>query len=315
MLVFMMMFAAGCSSAGNSDNSSEQTTAEALTIHDVYAWTDYPESEFFPVFSDSSKEEKLSFTYDKEKLQIDETKHTVKGLVAGIHRVKAVSENYTAQFAVKVRTVDKELSYFKPEAHWLTYVGQMKKIWKEKGRDGHTTVFIGDSFFDEAAFWTNFYEEYYPGKDALCFGIGSTTSFTWETLTDTFLAEMSPKNIVMHIGTNNIYDKYGEADDTIENIQRMFVLMHDRLPDTKIYYFAITQRGYEDFRNQYAIVETVNEAMKGWCEERRWITFLDTCADLPVNMLKTDKIHPLLSSYQVFTDALNSSDIAIEPLA
>lgn len=298
-----------------SEESSSSVEEDTVEIADMYTWLDYPAVEFFPKFSNPDKKEKLTFEYDSEKLEIDEENYTIRGLQVGRFRVKAVSENYACQFAVKVSEVDKTLSYFTPEAHWQTYVDNtLAPLWDKQGRAGHTTVFIGDSFFDEANFWTDFYEDYYPNKDALCFGIGSTTSYTWETLTDTFLKDLNMKNLVINVGTNNIYDIYGDKDQTIENLERMFVVMHDRLPNTKLYYFSINQRGYETFRKECTITNEVNSAIQEWCENRDWITYMDSCSLMTVDMLKTDKIHPKLTSYSIFKELLEQTDIEIEDL-
>jgi len=47
---------------------------------------------------------------------------------------------------------------------------------------------------------------------------------------------------VAHIGNNNIYALGSTADEETKAIQRLFTLMHGKLPNSKIYYFGITQR-------------------------------------------------------------------------
>ena len=61
-----------------------------------------------------------------------------------------------------------------------------------------------------------------------------------------FLKDTNPKNIVMHIGTNNIYDDNKDAEVTVKALQRMFSYMHETLPTTNLYYFGISLRTYDD---------------------------------------------------------------------
>ncbi len=178
---------------------------------------------------------------------------------------------------------------------------------EKKGVANSTTVFIGDSYFD-TVFWSNFYTDAYPYDDALALGICSTTSYDWEQWATEWLANISPKNIVMHIGTNNVYDDGDDVDEAIKALQRMFILIHSKHPATKIYWFGITQRGYDTEKQD--IVSQVNSTMKIWCDEREYITYIDTPSIITRDMLKDD-VHPHPSEYRVFVNELAKTDIEI----
>ncbi len=278
----------------------------SLVIDDIYAWIGYPESPIDIKFEFEDKKETLTFSYDKTKLEIDEQKLTVKALVAGEHVVNATSEHFNARFVVKCENVDKNATCYDTTGY-NDYVKTLKSKYEKDGNDGNTTLFIGDSFFDVRYFWTDFYRTY-AGKDALCFGISSTTSYDWEIFTESFLKYTAPKNIVMHIGTNNVYDDKNSANEAVSALQRMFLVMHEELPNTKIYWFNISQRSYGN--DEISKVFSVNSEMKSWCENRSWLTYIDTSSKLTNDMLK-DNVHPKLENYSVFVNALKSTDIEI----
>ena len=146
-----------------------------------------------------------------------------------------------------------------------------------------------------------------PGN-AICSGLSSSTTYDWEQLAETHLKGLSPKNIVMHIGTNNFYDDGDSVEDATDGLQRLFTVLHAELPDTKIYYFAITQRTDTKYSAQ---VRETNDAMQEWCAARSWIEFLDTENSFSANDLRDDGVHPKLEAYRIFTEALQRAGIEI----
>lgn len=192
---------------------------------------------------------------------------------------------------------------------WPDRVENFKALWRERG-SGNTTVFAGDSFFDANGFWTDFYDTY-RGKDALCFGIGSTHSYHWEFLADSLLKGMEPHDLVMHIGTNNVYDRGDSAEMATDGLQHMFTVLHECLPRTKLWFFTITQRDYDE--GKQADVSRINREMIEWCARRSWIVCVDTSAKMTCDMLK-DGVHPKLEYYSVFVEALEEAGLGIAPL-
>ena len=173
---------------------------------------------------------------------------------------------------------------------------------------GKTTLFIGDSFFD-TAYWTGFYTDSYMGKDALCLGISATTTYDWEQWLGGWLGATKPKSIVMHIGTNNVYDDGDSIFAALSAYQRMFLLMHEQFPDTHIYWFGVTQRAHDNEKIER--VAEINSKMQKWCDSFDFITYIDTPSLIDKNMLK-DGVHPKPENYSIFVDALEKTDIAIE---
>ena len=182
-----------------------------------------------------------------------------------------------------------------------------------------TTLFVGDSFFSES-YWSDFYDTY-KGKDVLLAGIAGTTTYDWNIFADTYLAYTNPKNLVVHLGTNDIHDDGDNAQTTIQNLQALFTKIHalKNYEDTKIYYFGIPYKKSTMYGNNASFsaqhkktIDAVNAAMKTWCEEQGWITYID---DLTGGAIKDeqfrDNTHLTLEDYDLVTDALAATDIFI----
>ena len=89
-------------------NMSDSTDRGKAEIEDVYAWVGYPASDFAVNFTKPEYAEKLTYSYDKTALEINESDNTVKALKAGNYTVDASSEHFSASFKVKAESVDKD---------------------------------------------------------------------------------------------------------------------------------------------------------------------------------------------------------------
>lgn len=186
-----------------------------ISIDDLYAWVDYPASEIDVSFEYPEYEEQLVYTYDKTKLEINAATNTVKALSEGNFEVTAQrpSDGFTTTFTVRAEKVNRSSEYYNT-SNYKTKVANYKTYWEQNGKSRSTTLFIGDSFFD-SSYWSDFYTTY-AGKDAIRSGVGSSTTCDWEIFADTYLKYTDPKNIVMHIGTNNVYNDRMEEEETFK---------------------------------------------------------------------------------------------------
>lgn len=290
-----------------SAESTEPIDYGALAIDDVFAWVGYPENIVIPVFSKPELAENLTYEYDASGISIDPETNYVTALKAGRYEVRAKSEHFSAEFIVRAEEVDLNSAKFS-SVNYTSAAENRAEQWASSGNDGKTTLFIGDSFFD-TGFWTGFYTESYTGKDALCLGISATTTYDWEQWLGGWLGATNPKSIVMHIGTNNVYDDGDSIFAALSAYQRMFLLMHEQFPDTHIYWFGVTQRAHDNEKIER--VAEINAKMQKWCGALDFITYIDTPSLIDKNMLK-DGVHPKPENYSIFVDALDKTDIAIE---
>lgn len=290
-------------------NQSKPIDYGNLKINDVFAFTNFEKTEFNPIFSNDNHKEKLSYEYDHELINIDEDNFLIEGKKVGECEIKAFSEHFNTTFKVKIENIDNEDPSYKVKDEWENKAKNYIYDYSINGNDNKSTIFIGDSFFD-TAFWSNFYDMYY-GKDCLCYGIGSTTTFTWETLSYRFFKTIQPKNIVINCGTNTVYDINKNSDETKASIQRMLMLIHKAAPNAKIYYFTITHRTYTGAEEKYPIVNAANEFSINYGEGKSWLKVVDIRNKINWMMLR-DGIHPSVENYTVFTNALNDANIEIE---
>ena len=139
-------------------------------------------------------------------------------------------------------------------------------------------------------------------------GIGGSRTTDWKPCVDDLFGEIAPKNVVIHLGTNDIPST---ATSVIsKNIKELCDTIHKLYPDTKIYYFGITQRS-----NYMDNVNSPNALIKAWCESetyKDYVTFIDTSSKFTSNMLKSDGIHMTTSGYALFVQELANAGCIIE---
>ena len=167
-------------------------------------------------------------------------------------------------------------------------------------RDNITTVFIGDSFFHQDAFFKNF-TSIYRNKEAVCVGISTTTTYHWESFTQDWLKDYNPKNIVVNVGTNNLIlqPPYNSAEKVTEGLQTLLSMLKDKFPGAHIYWFSIAPRNDLNREIDKALI---NAAMKQWCDENR-VTYVESpIADPATDCV--DGLHPTPQTYEKYAQAL-----------
>ncbi len=296
-----------------------------LSVCDTYAWLGadgaaYPATEFVLRYTKTPPAgEALAYEYDASVIELDEAKRTVKAKKAGSTTVRVASEHYSAEFTVTCEVIDKNTPDKAYDLYqhangdlkgWDGRVRAFEGEWNSAGINNSTTVFVGDSFFDESWFWKSFYVDY-AGKDVLCWGIGSTTTCSWETIVDALLYKTAPKNIVMHCGTNNVFDLRQSADTVVSSLERTFTLMHDRMPAAKLYWFDITARYHSGATEGNAVTAEVNERIAEWAQGRKWLTVINSRPKLGIFAITADGVHPNADGYKIFMDELAASCIKI----
>ena len=278
---------AGCGDKKDPDDGGTNNQTEdygTLTIADVKVCITDDRActfaEIVPVFSKPDKAETLTYTYDTSEIRIE------NGIVTPLKRidkkvnVRAKSEHFNVVFGVEVERLR-----------------------------------FGDSMYDVTRFPDDYFigdymSTYSSDKVVLNAGMSSTTSYHWEAAYRQIIGATAPKNIVLHVGTNNFYDMHDLADETEESLTRLFMLIHSSYPASNIYWFNITQRTNTAYSSQ--VTET-NSAIADWCKGYDWITCVDTCSKVTGPMLKEDGVHPKTETYKVFTDALVAAGCQIVP--
>ncbi len=187
------------------------------------------------------------------------------------------------------------------------------QTYAASGNDGVTTVFIGDSFFDNR-YWSTYITDLYA-KDALVLGVaGSTTEDWYHYLTEgVFLTGISPKNLAVNLGNNDFYNDGLTDAQFLANSVTFYNAVHEEMPNTQIYVFsAIRRHGGNEQASAY--MAAGNALLRSWCADKDWITYVDLTG---YNIsLKGDGVHPAAEAYSTaYLPALESAGCVIEDLA
>jgi len=321
-MIAIMTFASfsfvGCSNpttGGSSEVQSSVSDYGELCIEDLKVTIDQNKHSTFaeidPIFTNPEKAEELTYIYDTNYLKIE------NNIVTPLRRedtklnVRAKSEHFNVVFAVEIEYI----RYSGPDATMTDLYDTSRfsgNILSSKERceslTTDTTLFIGDSFMDDY-FIGDYMKTYSVDKKVLNAGISSTTSYHWEVKFAEIIGNIAPKNIVLHIGTNNFYDAHDAVNFTEDSLMRLMMYMHTNYPTSNIYWFNITQRSNTSYSIQ---VDETNKYMANWCGQYDWITCVDTCSRVTTGMLRDDGVHPTTETYKVFTDALVAAGCEIE---
>lgn len=136
-------------------------------------------------------------------------------------------------------------------------------------------VFLGDSITQGwegrgKAVW----EEFYGSRRALNLGIGGdrTQHLLWR-IANGNLEGISPKLVVVMIGTNNSGDDRNTATEMVEGITGVVNALRAKLPETRILLLGIFPRG-EQFNAQRGKILQVNQVIRKLADGER-VHFLD----------------------------------------
>lgn len=226
-------------------------------------------------------------------------------------KVTAVSQNFSAEVTIKVTNFNGKNN----AGNSLDLENKVKSRlsnWESLGGETGGVVFMGDSFFD-TGFWSDFYSTY-SRKNAITMGISATTTTDWEYMAERLVYPVNPKAVVIHCGTNNIFDDHKNANTAIDDVKKLFDMVHENLPDAHIYYFGIEPRVGQD----NSAPKAANVGIKAYCDENDWLTYLDSpswCYDGSGNVISSffrDGVHPTLANYSRYVQALEDAGLVID---
>lgn len=262
-----------------------------------------------PVFSNKDKVETLTYTYDATKIDIDSNGVvTVKARRTDQIDVTATSQSYTVNFKVNVQYINiddliTQNSLYNYKKQFSSQCSARVALCKTSVTS-NTTLVIGDSFTDDyfIGSWLSTYKTADgKTKDIVSAGIGSTTSFHWQAMCATIIGNKTPKNIVLNVGTNDLYGERVSTADLAQSLQTLVMYLHSKCPNSNIYLFSVNQRTDTTYKNE---VEIVNQAMQKWCNTWDFVTFVNTCPYLVGDCLVSDGIHPSSKGYDVMFQKL-----------
>jgi lysophospholipase L1-like esterase len=199
-----------------------------------------------------------------------------------------------------------------PEARDGKWIARHESFIAEAKQNQPEVVFLGDSITDAwrtdgQAIWA---ERFAPLK-AANFGIdGDRTQHVLWRMQHGGFDGLTPKVIVLMIGTNHTPKGRNTTPEVIEGITTVVNGLRAKLPDTKILLLAIFPRGQkgDPVREQLQVINAAIAKL----DDGKWVKFLDINSKLlqPDGTLSEnimpDLLHPNVHGYQIWADAIQS---------
>lgn len=188
-------------------------------------------------------------------------------------------------------------------------VNSVVEAFKTKaGSPKNPTLFIGDSFFDVNNFWLNFYNDF-EGYPVASMGISGSQTTHQMICRDKLIKQFNPKNIVLHIGTNDVNDTSvaKTSDQYYETITEYLSTLCEEYADVNIYYLGIENRNNAaGAKNAY--VERVTAKIKDeFAPAHSNFTYIDSPSVFNLDLNKyisSDDIHPSEAGRQWYVEQL-----------
>ncbi|WP_049628948.1 putative glycoside hydrolase [Cellvibrio sp. pealriver] len=172
-------------------------------------------------------------------------------------------------------------------------------------------LFIGDSITqgwekEGATVW----QQHYAKRNAFAIGFGGdrTENVLWR-LQHGAVENMSPKLVVMMIGTNNTGHRHENPATTAAGIKNLLGELQQRLPDSKILLLAVFPRDEKPDGHLRQINNGVNAIIKNYADNKKIFfadinsVFLTKDGVLPKEIMP-DLLHPNEKGYALWAEAL-----------
>ena len=312
-----------------------------MTItHPSKIYTNYSGGAVVASFSNPDYATGVVYSSDTDGVYVQNGKVTARGI---FHRdtvatITAKSEYHTTSFKVTVST------YTSRSAETKVGYYEREKI-KPENQGG--IIFVGDSYFDgypgsdgKPPFWKEFATDF-GGENAHLFGLSSARIDNLEMISERVVYPMNPREIVVHIGFNDVHDGIGQnlsdteafakVDELATRIQALLNKYKEELPNVHVYYLGVEAKrsasstkdgtGSAHYNSTYKYAPRLSDKMKAFANGKDWCTFIDTGA-LTYNQDRTDVVttyygdnsHLSVAGYQELTKLLNNAR-ATRPVA
>lgn len=290
------------------DSVGKMTVSAPSRIYSNYAPKDIVVS-----FSDARYASDVTFTCSTPNVFVENGKIWAEGDFA-----QEVSANIVVKSKYHTETVTVKVSEFVNGVNAEKKIAYYETLMTEENKGG--IIFIGDSYFDGypgsnglPPFWSDFYTDYADEK-AFLMGISSSQIDTWEVAIDRVVFPMEPKEIVFHIGFNDAHHSGNSAYNIATRIIAVLERIHEKLPDTKIYYCSVEPKKNALTNNQFytsSMVKApmINAIMEAYAiDNSGWVKFVNTSklcfkADGSIDQsfyLSTDLSHPTIEAYEKY---------------
>ncbi len=269
------------------------TVSDIIDTDKAIVFTDYMITLYPNVYGD----ENVTLTTENTDL-ISIDGNNVKGLKKGTAKVTVSNGTVSKEVTVEVRSHDMGTD----EGNTRTLATENDRLKSVMSglesfayTEGELVLFAGDSFMDERWFITDFYTTRFATKNAYTVGISSSRASAWIYMMQNFY-KYSPKAIVLHIGTNDLFDGGRSADSVFNSVKTLLAMSHDNMPETEIYWWTIEQRiGQSSWNDK---IQEINTNVKKYAKDKDWLKVVDTYTAMsktngdPDSSLYGDSVHP-----------------------
>ncbi|MBP2376844.1 lysophospholipase L1-like esterase [Microbacterium phyllosphaerae] len=176
------------------------------------------------------------------------------------------------------------------------------------GRPQNGVLLTGSSYIEQ---WSTSEEDLAP-LDTVNIGIGGTKIGDHAAYVDRLVVPFHPRAIVVYAGSNDIsglpfFSKSGE--DVSERVAQYLETLHQKLPDAKIFYVAVTEApiraGVRDD------IQKANSLISEFARTTDYVTFIDTApvllaedGDIDESLFGPDNLHFNDKGYEKFSSAI-----------
>lgn len=197
---------------------------------------------------------------------------------------------------------------------WWLDRHQEKRLEVSARCESTQLVFLGDSITHA---WEDIglpiWQQHYGDYQALNLGYAGdrTENVLWR-IQNGELDGLSPKLVVLLIGTNNIGHRQDPPEYTALGIQAILSNITSKLPDSKILLLAIFPRGKHAQDKLRILVNQTNQLLEEFADNEQvfWLDlgkhFLNEHGEIDKSVMD-DYLHPNPSQYSVWAEAMSSS--------
>jgi beta-glucosidase len=195
------------------------------------------------------------------------------------------------------------------KAWWMPRHEQ--KLAEKAGMEQIDLVWIGDSIthgWEESG--KPIWEQYYVPRHAFNLGFsGDRTEQVLWRLQHGELDGVTPKLVVIMIGTNNAGHRQDPAEQTAAGVQAIINELRQRVPDSKILLLAIFPRGAEPDDPLRKLNDATNKLLAAMADQKQIFyadigaAFLDQDGRLPASIMP-DFLHPNADGYAIWAARL-----------
>ena len=194
---------------------------------------------------------------------------------------------------------------------WWLQRHQQKLAERETLKKNLELMFLGDSITHA---WevegSEHWQQHFAHRKAFNLGFaGDRTEHLLWRIQNGEINNLSPKWVVLLIGTNNAGHRHDSPQEIAAGIKAILVELKQRLPNSKILLMAIFPRSRNTAKPMRKRVDSANMLMKAYSDEKQ-VLWLDinhhflTDEGILLESIMPDLLHPNAAQYDVWANSI-----------